>query len=212
MMLHVKFHVKFYNILDLNFEIASRIKEEIRIALVPKQLASFARQIAAGMKHVSGLSIVHRDLAAKNILLGEDKVLKISDFGLSREGTYIKRSNGKIPFRWLSIEAIRERTYSTASDVWAFGVVLWEICTLGDTPYSSVADRDLKDFLLAGKTLEKVDSCADDIYEIMLKCWSHLRKDRPTFTELSDKLWNLEHEEKTYVNLDSLMRQSVQRE
>ncbi|CAB4037807.1 TK kinase [Paramuricea clavata] len=102
---------------DLNFEIASRINEEIRVALDPKELESFARQIATGMKHVSGLSIVHRDLAARNILLGEDKVLKISDFGLSREGTYIKKSNGKIPFRWLSIEAIQERTYSTAGDV-----------------------------------------------------------------------------------------------
>ncbi|CAB4026425.1 receptor-type tyrosine- kinase FLT3 isoform X1 [Paramuricea clavata] len=102
---------------DLNFEIASRINEEIRVALNPKELESFARQIATGMKHVSGLGIVHRDLAARNILLGEDKVLKISDFGLSREGTYIKKSNGKIPFRWLSIEAIQERTYSTACDV-----------------------------------------------------------------------------------------------
>ncbi|CAB4017538.1 TK kinase, partial [Paramuricea clavata] len=81
-----------------------------------------------------------------------------------------------------------------------------------DTPYSSVSDRDLKDFLLAGKRLEKVDSCTGDIYEIMLKCWSHLPKDRPTFTELSDKLWDLEHKEKPYVNLDSLMQQSVESE
>jgi serine/threonine protein kinase len=68
-------------------------------------------------KHVSDLRVVHRDLAARNILIGEHKVLKISDFGLSREGTYVKKSSGKIPFRWLSIEAIQERTYSTASDV-----------------------------------------------------------------------------------------------
>ncbi|CAB4010455.1 TK kinase, partial [Paramuricea clavata] len=148
---------------DLNIEIASRINKEIRFALDSKELESFARQIATGMKHVSGLGIVHRDLAARNILLGEGKVLKISDFGLSREGAYIKKSNGKIPFRWLSIEAIQERAYSTASDVWAFGVVMWEICTLGDTPYPSVSDRDLKDFLLSGKRLEKVDSCTEDM-------------------------------------------------
>ncbi|XP_046848279.1 fibroblast growth factor receptor-like isoform X2 [Xenia sp. Carnegie-2017] len=195
----------------INVEIASRIKNELRAALDPKELESFARQIASGMEHVSQLGIVHRDLAARNILLGENKVLKISDFGLSREGsTYIKKTAGKIPFRWLSIEAIRERLYSTASDVWAFGIVLWEICTLGDIPYPTVSDKDLEQFLMSGQRLDKVNSCTDEIYTIMLKCWSHVPEDRPSFTELSKELWDLEHKGNTYVNVESLMKQSME--
>ncbi|XP_028415315.1 uncharacterized protein LOC114538353 isoform X3 [Dendronephthya gigantea] len=189
----------------LNLEVAAKINEELRNALDPKELESFARQIASGMEHVAGLGIVHRDLAARNILLDKSKVLKISDFGLSREGTYVKQTHGKIPFRWLSIEAIIERFYSTASDVWAFGVVLWEICTLGEVPYSTVSDRDLKDFLLSGKRMEKVESCTDEIYEIMLKCWNHLPEERPSFSELTKCLWDLEHGGNTYVNVEGFI-------
>ncbi|XP_046848304.1 uncharacterized protein LOC124441866 isoform X2 [Xenia sp. Carnegie-2017] len=193
---------------ELNVKIASKFKNELQTALDPKELESFARQIASGMEHVSQLGIVHRDLAARNILLGENKVLKISDFGLSREGsTYIKKTAGKIPFRWLSIEAIRERLYSTASDVWAFGIVLWEICTLGDIPYPTVSDKDLEQFLMSGQRLDKVNSCTEEIYTIMLKCWSHIPEDRPSFTELSKELWDLEHKGNTYVNVESLMKQ-----
>ncbi|XP_028417030.1 tyrosine-protein kinase receptor Tie-1-like [Dendronephthya gigantea] len=195
-----------------NAEISNRIKEEIRASLDSKELESFSHQIAAGMKYISDHGIVHRDLAARNILLGKDKILKISDFGLSREGTYVQKPGGRVPYRWLAIEAIQERSYSTASDVWAFGIVLWEICTLGDTPYSTVSDRDLKDFLLSGKRLEKVENCTDNIYEIMSKCWSHLPQDRPTFGELYDKLWELQNKGRIYVNVDSLVKQSTENE
>lgn len=81
--------------------------------------------------HLEQLNITHRDLAARNILVGHGKTLKISDFGLSRMGIYVKTTSGRIPLRWLSIEAMRDHTYSTKSDVWAYGTVLWEICTLG---------------------------------------------------------------------------------
>ncbi|XP_028417025.1 tyrosine-protein kinase receptor torso-like [Dendronephthya gigantea] len=195
-----------------NAEISIRVKEEIRAALDSKELESFSHQIAVGMKHISDHGIVHRDLAARNILLGKNKTLKISDFGLSREGAYVQKSIGKIPFRWLAIEAIQERSYSTASDVWAFGVVLWEICTLGNMPYSAVSDRDLEKFLVSGKRLEKVENCTDDIYQIMSKCWSHLPKDRPTFKELSNTLGELRNTGRIYVNLDSLMEQSIKKE
>lgn len=82
--------------------------------------------------HLENLQITHRDLACRNILLGHGKVLKISDFGLSRVGIYVKTTSGRIPLRWLSVEAMRDHAYSTKSDVWAYGVLLWEICTLGN--------------------------------------------------------------------------------
>uniref|UniRef100_A0A182YIL5 Uncharacterized protein n=1 Tax=Anopheles stephensi TaxID=30069 RepID=A0A182YIL5_ANOST len=96
-----------------------------------KELHNFAKQIACGMERLEELQITHRDLAARNILIDERKTLKISDFGLSRTGIYVNTRNKKVPLRWLSIEAMRDNLYSNKSDVWAFGIVLWEIGTLG---------------------------------------------------------------------------------
>lgn len=177
-------------------------KMDLEGALDSDDLQSFALQIANGMAYLAGRGIIHRDLAARNILVGDDKVLKISDFGLSREGIYVKRSTGKIPLRWLSIEAMRERVYSTASDVWAFGIVLWEICTLGGFPYPTINDKDLLDFLLDGNRMKKPDNCSDEIYQIMLACWTRDFEERPSFQSLSEQLFDMQKYEHPYVNVD----------
>uniref|UniRef100_F1KW71 Proto-oncogene tyrosine-protein kinase receptor Ret n=1 Tax=Ascaris suum TaxID=6253 RepID=F1KW71_ASCSU len=167
--------------------------------LDPTELQSFAIQVANGMAHIESLGIIHRDLAARNILVGGGNQLKISDFGLSRHGVYVKASKGVIPLRWLSIEAIQHSVYSTKSDVWAYGVVLWEICTLGGFPYSTVSDKDLLKYLQQGNRLEKPTSCANEIYDVMMQCWAHNASDRPSFAYLCDHLSDLNNQQYPYV-------------
>ena len=102
--------------------------------ILPADLTSFAFQIAKGMAHLSSMSVVHRDLACRNILLHQGKLLKISDFGLSHETgkSYMHKSGGRVPYKWMAIESILAQEFTSASDVWSYGVVLWEIGTLGN--------------------------------------------------------------------------------
>ncbi|VDK61471.1 unnamed protein product [Anisakis simplex] len=167
--------------------------------LDPTELQSFAIQVANGMAHIESLGIIHRDLAARNILVGRGNQLKISDFGLSRHGVYVKTSKGVIPLRWLSIEAIQHNLYSTKSDVWAYGVVLWEICTLGGFPYPTVSDKDILKYLQQGNRLEKPTSCSNDIYDVMMQCWAHNASDRPSFAYLCEHLSDLNSQQCPYV-------------
>ncbi|GAB6031359.1 hypothetical protein CHUAL_009144 [Chamberlinius hualienensis] len=153
-----------------------------------KQLINFAMQISNGMMHLGNKGIVHRDLAARNVLIGVDKVLKISDFGLSRTGVYVTRRGGKVPLRWLSIEAIRDSTY--------------QLFNVGGVPYASVADRDVYTFLLHGKRLERPSLCSEKLYDVMTQCWNEDPKSRPTFQQLFNILSEMEVEAHEYVNFN----------
>ncbi|XP_003372023.1 26S proteasome non-ATPase regulatory subunit 7 [Trichinella spiralis] len=160
-------------------------------SLNPVELQNFAMQVANGMAHLESLNITHRDLAARNVLVGYGKCLKISDFGLSRSGVYVKTTSGRVPLRWLSIEAMRDHMYSSKSDVWAYGVVLWEICTLGGFPYRHVADKELLRYLDSNHRLEKPHSCTDSIYKLMLLCWSKEPENRPPFSQIQKMLTDM---------------------
>lgn len=153
-----------------------------------KELQNFALQIASGMAHLEKIPITHRDLAARNILLNEFKVLKISDFGLSKKGVYVNYKIKKLPLRWMALESIRQQKYDSKSDVWSFGVVLWEISMLGAFPYGDILDSYLIQYLEQGNRLEKSELCTDDFYKIMCQCWEKEPQQRPTFSELVDIL------------------------
>lgn len=179
----------------------SREPASIEYVLDHKELHDFARQIACGMQHLEEKQITHRDLAARNILIDERKTLKISDFGLSRTGIYVNTRNKKVPLRWLSIEAMRDNLYSSKSDVWAFGIVLWEIGTLGGYPYPTVSNHELLPFLHNGNRLERPENCSTEVYELMLNCWKAEPDDRPSFKEI---LKSLEPHKRIYIDFNEI--------
>jgi proto-oncogene tyrosine-protein kinase Ret len=149
-------------------------------------LFSFAHQIAIGMRYLASMNVIHRDLACRNVLVGENKILKISDFGLSKEidGIYASTSNTKLPLRWMSPEAIRQRLFSEKSDVWSYGVCLWEICTLGKIPYEDKTNAEVATAVAESLLLDKPYKCHDEIYKMMLDCWKMDASDRPTFKDI----------------------------
>ncbi|XP_019868373.2 fibroblast growth factor receptor-like [Aethina tumida] len=154
------------------------------LELSEKELYNFALQIAKGMEFLEKIPITHRDLAARNILLTQNKTLKISDFGLSRMGPYTSKKSSPLPLRWMSIEAILQSTYSNKSDVWSFGVVLWEIGTLGGFPYGGIQAEALLPRLLNGERLSRPEICSEQIYKLMLECWEQNPDDRPSFQQI----------------------------
>ncbi|NP_001034536.1 receptor tyrosine kinase Torso-like protein [Tribolium castaneum] len=174
----------------------------------PKHLLSIARQVALGMEHLAKTRVVHRDLAARNVLVCENHTVKVSDFGLSRDvyqdNVYCKNGGGKLPVRWMALESLTHQRYTTYSDVWSFGVLLWEIVTLGGTPYVGVHSSELLDFLKSGNRLARPANCSPDLYAVMLNCWKECPKNRPTFTELSKSLEGLLENVAQYLQIENV--------
>ncbi|XP_055703901.1 tyrosine-protein kinase Shark isoform X2 [Phlebotomus papatasi] len=155
------------------------------------ELRLWASQIACGMNYLEKQHYVHRDLAARNILLASKNQAKISDFGLSRalamDNDYYKASQGgKWPIKWYAPESFNYGTFSHASDVWSFGITLWEMYTLGEPPYGDMKGVDVIKLIEEGKRLLKPSLCPDDIFERMENCWNYKPKDRPTFRHLTE--------------------------
>ncbi|XP_065089880.1 fibroblast growth factor receptor homolog 1-like isoform X2 [Ochlerotatus camptorhynchus] len=167
--------------------------EKEKKILTQKELISFAFQIARGMEHLASRRCIHRDLAARNVLVSDGYVMKIADFGLARDihsqEYYRKTTTGKLPIRWMAPESLEEKFYDSQSDVWSFGVLLWEIMTLGGNPYSSIPTWDnLLEHLKKGKRLEQPPLCSIDIYLFMRECWHYRPEERPTFSEIVQHL------------------------
>ncbi|KAJ8371012.1 hypothetical protein SKAU_G00110400 [Synaphobranchus kaupii] len=174
------------------------------------QLVGMLRGIAGGMKYLSDMSYVHRDLAARNILVNSNLVCKVSDFGLSRvleddqEGTYTT-SGGKIPIRWTAPEAIAYRKFTSASDVWSFGIVMWEVMACGERPYWDMSNHEVMKAINEAFRLPAPMDCPSTVYQLMLRCWLQDRSKRPCFNDivsLLDKFLRSPDSLKTIADFD----------
>uniref|UniRef100_A0A8C5B0D7 receptor protein-tyrosine kinase n=1 Tax=Gadus morhua TaxID=8049 RepID=A0A8C5B0D7_GADMO len=163
--------------------------------LPTQTLLKFMVDIATGMEYLSGRNFLHRDLAARNCMLRDDMSVCVADFGLSKKiysGDYYRQGRiAKMPVKWIAMESLADRVFTIKSDVWAFGVTMWEISTRGMTPYPGVQNHEIYDYLLEGHRLKQPADCLDDLYEIMYSCWRVDPLDRPLFPQLLERLEKL---------------------
>uniref|UniRef100_A0A131YMC0 Fibroblast growth factor receptor 1 n=2 Tax=Rhipicephalus TaxID=426455 RepID=A0A131YMC0_RHIAP len=177
--------------------------------LGPRDLAQFALQVAQGMDYIHRNGIIHRDLAARNVLVDEHSQCKVADFGLSRSvrdsetDVYQQKSKGALPVRWMAPECLYLQVFTTKSDVWAFGILLWEIVTLGSTPYPGLSAQEVIHAVRDGRVMAQPVHCRWELYRLMRACWHPDPKERPPFSKLATDLDQLIKLNAGYIDLDN---------
>ncbi|NXQ85953.1 FES kinase, partial [Nyctibius grandis] len=157
-----------------------------------KELIKMTENAAAGMEYLESKHCIHRDLAARNCLVTEKNTLKISDFGMSREeedGIYAATGGMKqIPVKWTAPEALNYGRYSSESDVWSFGILLWEAFSLGAVPYANLSNQQTREAVEQGVRLDPPEQCPEDVYRLMQRCWEYDPRKRPSFSTVHQDL------------------------
>ncbi|XP_056638119.1 focal adhesion kinase 1 isoform X2 [Diorhabda sublineata] len=174
-------------------------------------LLLYAFQLSTALSYLESKKYVHRDIAARNVLVSNDKCVKLADFGLSRwmgdDQSYYKASKGKLPIKWMSPESINFRRFTTASDVWMFGVCIWEILMFGIKPFQGVKNNDVIGKIENGERLALPPNCPPRLYSLMSQCWSYEPSKRPNFKDIKEILQEILYEERS-VQQDTLRREN----
>ncbi|XP_075405333.1 focal adhesion kinase 1 isoform X2 [Tenrec ecaudatus] len=176
-------------------------------------LILYAYQLSTALAYLESKRFVHRDIAARNVLVSSTDCVKLGDFGLSRymeDSTYYKASKGKLPIKWMAPESINFRRFTSASDVWMFGVCMWEVLMLGVKPFQGVKNNDVIGRIENGERLPMPPNCPPTLYSLMTKCWAYDPSRRPRFTELKAQLSTILEEEK--VQQEERMRMESRRQ
>ncbi len=161
------------------------------------------------MDYLAQQKFVHRDLATRNCMINKFLIVKIADFGLSRDiykSDYYRVEDKKrpLPVKWMAIESLTEGVFSTKTDVWSFGIVLWELTTRGCAPYPDVDSFHMKAYLNRGRRLTQPEHAPDDVYVLMCRCWRKNPDDRPTFSELHTVLKDIVNDQQSNVSPEYL--------